>query len=57
MTSMTLALPLFYWPSQEVIVQMIIHLATKYPNIYGLSITLHEARSMSAKHETKVLIK
>ena len=31
--------------------------ATKYPNIHGLSDTLHEARSRSAKHETKVPIK
>ena len=26
----------FYWPSQEVIIQMITHFATKYPNIHGL---------------------
>ena len=37
--------------------QMITHFATKYPDIRSLSGTLHEARSRSAKHETKVPIK
>ena len=56
-TSTTWALPFFYWLSQEVIIQMITHFATKYPDIHGLSGTLHEARSRSAKHEKKVPIK
>ena len=32
---------------------MITRFATKYPDIHGLSGTLHEARSRSAKHEKR----